>query len=335
PSGAGEPDVQMPPTQGEAPNEGAEPAGEPQAQPTVGGAGGPETEPDGPEAQPFEILDLVADAVNEIEEDLPDDQQYVTVIGQAPGTGFATEQTPVHRRGMELRARLLRHTMMARARLETLLKAETQSQSRYARKGRIVPSRLWKLQSGNMNVFRQTVEGQELDTAIAVLLDDSGSMRRTIATAIEAACFVPLALDDVPGVHTSIHVFPGYARASERLKGFGDRLTPCLDALASVEAHGGTPLARALNEVGGELMEFDVQRRILLLVTDGEPDSATAAEAELRRLEQAGVEIVGIGIGCSLKHLIRDFTNIKTVGDLTQSLYELLERKLLKFRAAA
>ena len=330
--GAGDPDDQASPTQGqtqaEEPTDGAQPAIDPQAQPAQGGAG--ETDD-----QPYEILDLVTEAINEIDEALPDDQEYVTVIGQAPGTGFKTEHTAVHHVGMQLRSRLLMHTMMARARLETLLKAETQGQSRYARKGRIVPSRLWKLQSGNMNVFRQTVEGQELDTAILVLLDDSGSMSGAIGTAIEAACFVPLALDDVPGVHTSIHVFPGYAKASQRLKGFGDRLTPCLDALASVEAHGGTPLSRALMEVGTELMGFEAHRRLLIVVTDGQPDSSTEAKAELRRLEQADVEIIGIGIGCSLRHLIRDFTNINAAGELTQSLYELLQRKLLKLPAAA
>lgn len=285
----------------------------------------------------LDTLELISIAVQELQEDLPEGTEYELVMpGLIPDSSLASlEFEEKHRGGMELRSKILVHTMMASARLSTLLKAQTESKTEYCKRGKIVPSRLWKLQAGSTRVFRQTVEGKELNTAIKVLLDRSVSMRGTMQMAIEAACFLPMAFDDVSGISTSIDIFPGSQRASETLKRFGERTMPCLDALASVSASGGTPLGAALKISGMELVQFNAERRLLVVITDGAPDRLDEAKAQLRALEAADVEVIGIGIGVSLKHLFSDFVSVRQVGELTNVLYHLMERKLIRLPLAA
>lgn len=153
--------------------------------------------------------------------------------------------------------------------------------------------------------------------------------------AIEAACFLPMAFDDVSGISTSIDIFPGSQRAADTLKRFDGRTMPCLDALASVSANGGTPLGAALKISGVELVQFNAQRRILVVITDGLPDRVDETKAQLKALEAADVEVIGIGIGVSLKHLFADFVSVRQVGELTDVLYHLMERKLIRLPLAA
>lgn len=284
-----------------------------------------------------EPLELISIAVQELQAELPEDTEYeTTVLGELPGQGLAkTEFQRQHQVGMELRSRILVHTMMASARLSTLLKAQTESRTEFGKRGKIVPSRVWKLQAGSTKVFRHTVDGLELNTAIKVLLDRSWSMKDSIQQAIEAASFLPMAFDDVGGISTSIDIFPGVTQYSTTLKRFEERTMPCLDVMASVSADGGTPLGAALRISGMDLIQFNAERRLLVVITDGQPDRLDEAKAQLRALEAADVEIIGIGIGVSLKHLFANFVSVRHVGELTNALYRLMESKLIQLPMAA
>lgn len=285
----------------------------------------------------MDLLEEITTAVQELQSELPEGTEYELLVPSSiPGHATAsTDFMDEHRGGMELKSKILVLTMMASARLSTLLKAQTESRTEYTKRGTIVPSRLWKLQAGNTRVFRQTVEGRELNTAIKILLDRSYSMKKTIQSAIESACFLPLAFDDVSGISTSVDIFPGTDRYATTLKRFEDRTTPCLDVLASVVADGGTPLGAALKISGMDLVQFNAERRLLVVITDGRPDRLEEAKAELKKLEEADVEIIGIGIGVSLKHLFADFVSVRHVGELTDVLYHVMERKLIRLPLAA
>ncbi|MFN3786769.1 MAG: hypothetical protein ACK4RS_08020, partial [Thiothrix sp.] len=60
-------------------------------------------------------------------------------------------------------------------------------------------------------------------------------------------------------------------------------------------AGGGTPMAEAMLWAGSELLAVNRQRRILLVLTDGDYDSAMASAA-IRALGRLSVECAGIGI---------------------------------------
>lgn len=266
----------------------------------------------------------------------PDPPVGMTALAPVPGSGLADAGFErQHRHGQALRSKILIHTMMAGERLASLLKAQTQSTTRYGKKGQIVPARLWRLKMGNVSVFRNTVEGRELNTAVKILLDRSGSMKGSMQQAVEAACFLPMAFDDVAGIHTSIDIFPGYGKFASTLKPFDTRTMPCLDDLADVTASGGTPLTEALRHSGSDLMNFDAERRLLVIVTDGRPHREDLARAELRALEAAGIEVIGISINVSLRHLFSKYVSIQHVGELTNSLYHLMEAELIRDPLAA
>lgn len=276
-------------------------------------------------------LDLIGAAVIAMMGECPDGTPvFLNIPGQGAGEGL--DNSPVNANnacGIDLQVRVQQHTMRVSARLSALLKAQSESQTTYGRSGKIVASRLWKLKMGNCKVFRRTVEGESLNTSISLLMDTSGSMNKGIADAVEAACFLPMALEGVDGIHTAIYRFPGREYASECLKGFDQRITGCLNELASIRASGGTPLSAALQITGADLMEQSSNRKLLVVITDGQPDNEERAKAELNKLVTSGVEIIGIGIDEDLSHLIRDFVRIKNVEELTQTICGLMEKKLL------
>ena len=64
----------------------------------------------------------------------------------------------------------------------------------------------------------------------------------------------------------------------------------------NISSHGTTPLTEALWWVTKKLLPLPEKRKLILLITDGEPDSETTAKASIREIERMGIEILDIGI---------------------------------------
>lgn len=267
--------------------------------------------------------------------------QVVAVVpGQTGTSEYGTRRTRiVAGMGERLKLKVLAQTMMATSRLSTLLRAQGQGRTVVGKSGKLVPTRLWKLKAGNTRIFRKTIDGETLSTAIYVLLDVSKSMDDQIERAKLATAFVPVAMEGVEGVQTSIASFPGYRRALNPVKAFDESVAVGLDRLAAVRANGGTPLGAALRLALPVLLDCEVDRRLLLVVTDGKPDDKDSAQAMLRSAELEGVEVIGLGIGRSLRgdlaEVFSDYVCIDSVGELTNALCSVLERKLTKLPLAA
>jgi nitric oxide reductase activation protein len=149
---------------------------------------------------------------------------------------------------------------------------------------------------------------------------------------------MPLAVGDLDGIETSVDIFPGSAGYVETLKSWGERTATTLDRMASVTAEGGTPMAEALEESGPDLLCQSTDRKILVVITDGDPFGGPAASAKIvRRLQQAGVEVVGVGIGRHCKDLAAIFPDnvkIANVGQLTEALAKIFEQRMLDQKCA-
>lgn len=278
-------------------------------------------------------------AIQAINEGLPTTVKFLiaTPLG---GKGFATSQIkPSPSAGMKLRDSVLSHTMMASSRLSALLKAQTESETSFGRRGKIAPTRLWKIKTGDFNVFKKITLGIEQDTAIKVLLDRSGSMSSDIARAVQAAVFLPLTFDAIDGIKTSISVFPGHAQTSQTLKSFDESITASLDRLAVVNASGGTPMDSAISTEGKDLLQFDAARRILTVITDGFPDGGMEGKKRVKlrisELKAQGVSVFGIGIGVNLSDVFEQFVSVKDVAELTDKLYDLMLKNLIELPLAA
>jgi len=256
----------------------------------------------------------------------------------AAGQGWAANDTALTvGAGHQLKVQVLTASMGAAAKLTSLLLADMTESYEYGRRGKVVASRLWKLKGGNTRVFRRVTEARVLSTGIKILADRSLSLKGHIHLVRQAAAFLPVAFEGIAGLQTSIDVFPGVGRSLTRVKRFDQWFDSCADELASTEADGGTPLGAALQDAAADLLALEVDRHILLVPSDGQPDrnERPPSRRVIVELEAAGVEVIGIGIGVDLGHLFNDFVRISRVEELTDALYEVIVRKMVMLREVA
>jgi len=84
-----------------------------------------------------------------------------------------------------------------------------------------------------------------------------------------------------------------------------------------------------------QLLPLPEKRKLILLITDGEPDSETTAKASIREIERMGIEILGIGINSNhLADLISHQASITTMDELAPAMFSILQQTLLRHRGA-
>ena len=227
-------------------------------------------------------------------------------------------------------------TNALRQRLAGLLQAQTLCRRYPAVVGRRIDTRrLCRFEAGDARAFVRETAGSRTDTAVQILVDRSGSMgssrsrkKSGAARPIEvarAACYATsLALEQVPGVAVAAAAFPGDGDHDVIVMGqFAQRIDRQAGRFAVLEAGGGTPMAEAMLWGAGELLSQRNPRRILLVATDGAYDEALG-RLMVARLEQAGVEALGIGVHCDVSHLFARSRQISAIAELPTMMFELL-----------
>lgn len=193
---------------------------------------------------------------------------------------------------------------------------------------------MFRLATHNPKIFKKHEEVQGIDTAVHLLLDVSGSMRARLKLATLACFSVASALSSVAGINVGVTAFPAIEEHIDYISvcplvRHGERVTNQFN----ISSHGTTPLTEALWWVTKKLLPLPEKRKLILLITDGEPDSETTAKASIREIERMGIEILGIGI-CSnhLADLISHQTSITTMEELAPAMFSILQQTLLKHR---
>jgi Mg-chelatase subunit ChlD len=239
--------------------------------------------------------------------------------------------------GAQLMNSAIANTVALRARLRHTLRAGTQQQSRFASRGTLVPTRLWKLRTGDSKVFVHWDEAVEYRTLLEVLVDRSTSMGGSpLALAMEAACATCYAVEGTAGIKSKVAAFPGENDAIVRLKDHRERTHMAAGRMAMIEAYGGTPLAEALRVCQKEMMKVPAERRILIVATDGLPKCKVQARAAVAALKRAGIEVLFIGIGYDASDLGADSIRISSVQELATVLVGRLQERFAEMvRAAA
>jgi len=223
----------------------------------------------------------------------------------------------------------LKNSMGLRERIRHLLNAATRDDQVLGRRGKVVPTKLWKLKTGNANVFRLHVDGISLSTYVHVLCDASESMgtARRLQRALEMSAALTLALEGIPGIATALTAFPNGGVAVARLKTVSETTQQAGDKLAGQRAQGGTPMAAAVRAVSAEVLASTADRKILFIPTDGEPNNKPEARVAIRELERKGVEVVVIGVGTSASGLSEHSFRIDGVSDLAEALFGYLQKR--------
>ena len=88
-------------------------------------------------------------------------------------------------------------------------------------------------------------------------------------------------------------------------------------------------MAQALWYASADLLACREVRRLVMVLTDGEPDDTAEVLRLLGLCRQAGIETVGIGMGICVQHLFPTAIEVTEAKDLKRELFGVAERLLL------
>ena len=218
-----------------------------------------------------------------------------------------------------------------RSRLYGLLQTKTLRQSAIARKGRLHSSSLYRLIAGSDKIFLAESRHTGLSTAIHILLDCSVSMQgEPINLARKICYFVAKTLESIRGINPAVTLFPASSVGSTvyPLIRHGQRVS---DRFA-ISAGGDTPLAPAIWWTLQNMLPLKEKRKIILILTDGVPNSVSATLKALNKCRQLGFEVYGIGIMCRAVEilLLGNSRIIYSLDDLAPAIFGLLQSTLCK-----
>ena len=229
-------------------------------------------------------------------------------------------------------SRIERQTAGLGFRLQGLIQAQKWLPAMPGVRGRFSSSLCHRLAVGNPSVFIRKDFRESPDTAVHILLDSSGSMNDSGLMFANAVCYaVGKALQGISGVNLGITAFPG-ANAAKRgatvvpVLRHGEKLTTRFPEIA----YGMTPIAESLWWVMQQMCLLRENRKIILIITDGEPDSIPTAQEAFKQAQNKGFECYGLGIMCSNIATLLPHTSrvIETLPQLAPALFKLLEGAL-------
>ncbi|MEY2161558.1 MULTISPECIES: VWA domain-containing protein [unclassified Rhodanobacter] len=221
-------------------------------------------------------------------------------------------------------------TGQLRMKLVSEMQALTQRDVAVRDRGRRISNRhLSRIGTGDGRIFRHQSEVVEVDTAVVLVTDVSGSMKsdNRIGTACQALHATTVAMAGIDGVQCAATAFPG----NHVLKPFGSGAFKHLENFHLAAEGWSTPLDEGVLLAHRMLLGQNVGRRMMIVLTDGEPDSQAEAELAIVAAEVAGIEVFGLGIQTDAgRDLFRHWHSITDVAELPFVLLNLVRSRLLK-----
>ncbi|MBI9113195.1 hypothetical protein [Maridesulfovibrio ferrireducens] len=234
-------------------------------------------------------------------------------------------------------AQTRRSSTALKSRLHGIIQAKTINHDRIGRHGSLSTAHLHRIAVGNPRMFRSRQESQGISTAVHILIDCSGSMRKRIGLASQVCHTVVSALNSINGVSVGVSAFPAV-----RAKGGGNYDEPTVAPILNhgqrlhtcfgVAASGSTPLGESLWWAFQRMLPLPEKRKIILCITDGVPGNLPNAQKAIKDGSQNGFEIYGLGINSeAVFNLFPGKSRVITeLTDLAPAMFDLLQDSLIK-----
>jgi len=224
-------------------------------------------------------------------------------------------------------------SMALRTRLQGLLQTKILERASSGRRGRLDTGQLHRLAVSDPRIFRTKAERTGIDTAVHILLDCSGSMVRRIRLA-SCSCYAVASALDASKINVAVTAFP----SSQLPNGSYSTVSPVITHGQKVHAGldlvpaGGTPMGESLWWVMQNMLPLSEKRKLILVVTDGEPDSLDCASQAIEQGGRAGFEIYGIGITSPGINVLLSGRSVvvNSMADLVPAMFALLENAILR-----
>jgi cobaltochelatase CobT len=226
-----------------------------------------------------------------------------------------------------------------RARLRGMVQSSQDNRNHAKRHGiRVATHRLAASQAGESRLFIQRQPRIAPNAAVHLLVDISGSMGKPIGegnckyfhVANEAALALAMALEGIPGVVPAVSYFPGiHQEVSIALlpKQSVRHRAACFDQ----KPRGCTPMAQAMWFAANSLLAQKQKRKLMIVLTDGDPDDWAATHDIVDRCRRSGFELLGIGIQTrSVERFFPKSIVINDVKDLKRELFEVTQQLLIQ-----
>lgn len=277
------------------------------------------------------------------EQDLPEDlfQGIADLLSSQP-TPYYDEMVSLasvapHKKGemgRQLVESVLSESGKVRASLSGIVQSSQMNKPICKKSGsRINGSRLARLAQGDTRVFQRSAQRVAPNAAVHILLDGSVSMGGVIQLATQAVAALTLAFEGIAGVNPAITRFPYQDTDDvEVLLNHGQKLRPNADSLLPLAEGSSTPLASALWFAAARVLATREKRKVIIVITDGEPDDARIGYLPTRSIIQrcldSGIELVGIGVGMDVGHLFARHIRIDDIADLRKELFSISQALL-------
>ena len=208
----------------------------------------------------------------------------------------------------------------------------TRVRSVAADEGRLDGRRLHLVPAGVTNVFRQKMKTDVPRPAVSLLIDSSGSMK---GKELELAKAATICLGDTlshMGVPFEILTFSN--TKVSLVGGFGTSWRKVRPLVWGLKALGSTPTHHALWIGGHRILSRKEDRKLIFLVTDGNPDDAGGAITAARLVRNSGIELYGLGIRsssmkCKMERIFgsQQYRDIPSAGDIARAVLETLQAR--------
>ena len=219
------------------------------------------------------------------------------------------------------------------ARLHSLLQSKTLVRRSGSRHGKLDTGRLYRL-NHDPKVFLRNGEKQGINTAVHILLDASSSMRNRMELASQSCYGIANSLHKINGISVGVTAFP----ADPVLNRVCSTVCPMLkhgEALHTnfcLRPSGSTPMGEAIWWTMAQCLTQKENRKIILIITDGKPDSVENTEKAIEHGKRLGFEFYGIGIeNQNILSLLPSSSKVITkLEELSPTMFSLLESAMLK-----
>jgi hypothetical protein len=188
----------------------------------------------------------------------------------------------------------------AMIRLQQALQAPSRAWRKRQRRGSLDTSRLADVVAGERDIMQHRASLPGLNTAVAISVDLSGSMSSDLPLMRDALLVLSEALGriDIPTSIAGWDAPQWHGCRHYDIKRFGEAWDDgkVIRRICGIYAHGSTPTANGLFRALEALRTRQEKRRVLLLITDGCPDSAAGLPEMVRSCDAERIDLFVLGI---------------------------------------
>lgn len=241
--------------------------------------------------------------------------------------------TPIQRQDVAKETRALR------TRLASKLEAMRAVRSRTKRVGRKLDTRkLHRLRLNDTRIFREKQQRPMVNTAIQIIVDQSSSMSLNARDrlAMKACMAVTLAAQGISNVEVAVAGYTTDPNDRPQVMPIKAFQAPVNEGRFRACALDFTPTGEAMWWGAYQLARRREDRKILMIITDGQSNGDVDPRDAQRQISDAGIETIGIGVGYDIPATHADqVIRVDNPGDLPQTLFSALHEAIIQRRKAA